>query len=270
LSFQVIHPVGPKRPVVVEIPHAGVALDTLSMAWSVAPVRAVVRDADLYVDQLFGDATELGATVIASTMSRYVCDLNRSEKDVDRLSVQGGMSDAAPHGLIWRRTSDGEPALSSPLPFKEFERRRDTFYRPYHAALRLLLDQRRKEFGFVILLCAHSMPSRGKPGTADAGKLRADVVPGTRGMTTAAASVIDVPVRVATKFGWTLRHDQPYRGGFTTGHYGRPAQGFHCVQLELSRALYMDEQTLVPHERLHQSRAFCSEVVMALGRLFLG
>ena len=240
------------------------------MVWSVAPLRSVARDADLYVDQLHSDAPELGATVLVSSMSRYVCDLNRSEMDIDRYSVHGGKGDVAPHGIIWRRTSDGEPALSAPLSLKEFERRRDAYYRPYHETLRNLLEQLRAEFGYVILLCAHSMPSRGKPGTPDAGKVRADIVPGTRGMTTATAAAIDVPVRLAAKFGWTLRHDQPYRGGFTTGHYGRPAHGFHAIQIELSRALYMDESNLVPHERLLQARSFCAEIVMKLCRLNLG
>jgi N-formylglutamate amidohydrolase len=237
------------------------------MVSSIAPLSAVARDADLYVEKLHQDAPELGATVLVSSMSRYVCDLNRAETDIDRFSVQGGKGDAAPHGLIWRRTSDGEPALVAPLKLTEFERRRDTYYRPYHDTLRKLLESIRQEFGYVIMLCAHSMPSRGKPGTPDAGKLRADVVPGTRGKTTAAHAAIDVPGRLATKFGWSLRHDQPYRGGFTTGHYGRPAQGYHVVQVELSRGLYMDEHSLEPHERYSQARSFCAEVVMGLTKL---
>jgi N-formylglutamate amidohydrolase len=265
--FEIIAPRGPKRPVVVEIPHAGLALDSQSMVWSIAPVCSIVKDADLYVDRLYQDAPELGATVISSSMSRYVCDLNRSERDIDKLSVQGGLGEGTPHGLVWRRTADGDFALSGPLPTAEYERRRDCYYRPYHEALRRLLDSLRNEFGYVILLCAHSMPSRGKAGTPDAGRIRADLVPGTRGKTTAGAPVIDVAERLASRFGWSLRHDYPYRGGFTTGHYGRPAQGLHAIQLELSRALYMDEQTLVPHTRSAETRSFCAEVVMSLGRL---
>jgi N-formylglutamate amidohydrolase len=269
LTYLVVRPRSPKRPVIVEIPHAGLELDAQAMVWSVAPLRSVPRDADLYVDQLFAAAPDLGATVLVSTMSRYVCDLNRAESDIDRLSVQGASGEGAPHGLVWRRTSDGDPALSGPLPIKEFERRRDRFYRPYHATLRDLVEDTRAEFGYAIVLCAHSMPSRGKPGTADAGRLRADVVPGTRGKTTAGSEVIGVSERLATRFGWTLRHDHPYRGGFTTGHYGRPAQGYHAIQIELSRSLYMDEGSLVPHERMEQAKSFCAEVVMALGRLEL-
>ena len=269
LSYLVKRPQSKRTPVVVEIPHAGLVLDAQAMTWSVAPIRSIVRDADLFVDDLFADCIEFGATCLVSTQTRYICDLNRSESDIDRMSVQGAKGDAAPHGLIWRRTSDGDAVLSSPLPQREFERRRDLFYRPYHEALRLLLEEVRAEFGFVILLCAHSMPSRGKPGTPDAGKLRADIVPGTRGRTTARNTVIDLPEQLAKRFGLSLRHDHPYRGGFTTGHYGRPAQGYHALQIELSRALYMDESTLAPIERMTVTRSFCAELVLALSKLEL-
>ncbi len=267
VTYRIESPRGQRKPVVVEVPHASLGLDAISAAWSVAPLRSVARDADLYVDSLYKDAPDLGATLFVAELSRYVCDLNRSESDVDRLSVLGGQGDGAPHGFIWRRTSDGEAALSSPLPIAEQLRRRDSFYRPYHAALGALLDELRREFGFAILLCAHSMPSRGKPGTPDAGRARADVVPGTRGKTTCAESVTKVPERVASQFGWSLRHDHPYRGGHTTGHYGRPAQGWHAMQIEISRGLYMDETNLVPSDGMTHARSFCAELVTALTRL---
>jgi N-formylglutamate deformylase len=270
VTFRIEPPRIPRRPVVVEIPHAGLGLDPESAAWSIAPLRSVARDADLYVDRLYTDAPDLGATLFVANLSRYVCDLNRAESDYDRLSVVGGQGEGAPHGFIWRRTSDGDAALSSPLPNEDRIRRRDTFYRPYHAALGALLDQLRQQFGFAILLCAHSMPSRGKAGTPDAGRARADVVPGTRDRTSCAESVLKVPERLASQFGWSLQHDHPYRGGHTTGHYGRPAQGWHAVQIELSRGLYMDEATLVPSNGMVVARNFCAELVSMLAKLRLG
>jgi N-formylglutamate deformylase len=266
VSYRIELPKAQRRPIVVEIPHAGLGLDAESAAWSIAPLRSVARDADLYVDRLYVDAPALGATLFLANLSRYVCDVNRADTDFDRLSVTGGKGDAAPHGFIWRRTSDGDAALSSPLPSAEHARRRDTYYRPYHAALEALLTELRREFGFAILLCAHSMPSRGKPGTPDAGRARADIVPGTRGTTTCTESLIKIPERLASQFGWSLRHDHPYRGGYTTAHLGRPTQGWHAMQIELSRGLYMDEATLVPTHGIEQTRSFCAELVAALAR----
>lgn len=267
VTYRVEPPQIQRRPVVVEIPHAGIRLDPESAGWSIAPLRSIVRDADLYVDRLFADAPLLGATLFVAELSRYVCDLNRAETDYDRLSVMGGQGEGAPHGFIWRRTSDGEAAISSPLPLSEQQRRRDCFYRPYHAALTALLEELRREFGYVVLLCAHSMPSRGKPGTPDAGRARADVVPGTRGKTSCAEAVTKVPEHLASRFGWSLRHDNPYRGGHTTAHYGRPVQGWHAMQIELARGLYMDETTLVPSEGMARARSFGAELVSALVKL---
>lgn len=244
MSFTLTAPRGPETPVIVEVPHAGLELDAESLATLVAPAQCIARDADLYVDELYADAPDEGAALLVARMSRYVCDLNRAETDVDRDTVTGANGRATPHGLIWRVTTDNRRALSRPLIQQELERRLRAYYRPYHAALSELVRARLDRFGFAILLSAHSMPSRGREGHEDPGRERADVVPGTRGRSTAAATVIQVSERLAHRFGLRLSHDDPYRGGYTTARYGRPAAGQHAIQIELSRKLYMDEQEL--------------------------
>jgi N-formylglutamate amidohydrolase len=269
--FAVHEPKGPEIPVVVEIPHAGVFVDPESLAALAAPGRAIGQDADLYVDELYAGAVDLGATVLVALASRYVCDLNRAETDVDGLAVQGAPARSAPHGLIWRSTTENLPALSQPLEPRELTRRLETVYRPYHRTLAGLLEAKRAKFGYAILLCAHSMPSSGRPGHIDAGRERADVVPGSRGRTSAAAEVIDTPERLARPLGWTVTHDDPYRGGFSTAQYGRPDLKCHAVQVELARRLYMDEQALViKRNELEKVRSFCLGLVAQLGALKLG
>jgi N-formylglutamate amidohydrolase len=136
--------------------------------------------------------------------------------------------------------------------------------------LKHLLDAKRQRFGFAILLCGHSMPSRGRAGHADPGQERADVVPGTRGRTTAAAPVIDVVDATARAFGFSVAHDAPYRGGFSTGHYGQPSARQFAIQIELARRLYMDERTLARKSTgFEATRRFCQTVVAELGRLSL-
>lgn len=245
-------------------------LEPLSAATLIAPVSALGRDADLYVDELYADATSLGASVLVSHVSRYVCDLNRAESDVDSLAVHGAPGVNFPHGLVWHQTTESQAALSAPLSKSEHERRLRLIYRPYHQALRHLLADALQRFGYVILLAAHSMPGAGRSGHRDPGATRADVVPGSRGFTTASASVIRLPEHLALKRGWSVAHDTPYRGGFTTGNYGQPLHGIHAVQVELNRGLYMNEQSL---ERLPGSfeatRAYCAELVAELGKLTL-
>jgi N-formylglutamate amidohydrolase len=268
--FSVREPRGREIPVVVEIPHAGVLVDPESLATLIAPARAIGLDADLYVDDLYTRAPELGATVLVAHASRYVCDLNRSETDVDGLAVQGGTTRSAPHGLIWRTTTENQPSLTAPLPPRELERRLDLIYRPYHRTLASLLEAKRSKFGHAILLCAHSMPSLGRLGHSDAGRERADVVPGSRGRTSAAAAVIETPDVLARGIGWTVSHDDPYRGGHSTVHYGRPSLRVHAVQVELARRLYMDERNLEKKRNdFEKVQGFCDALVARLGELAL-
>ncbi|MCC6214070.1 MAG: N-formylglutamate amidohydrolase [Polyangiaceae bacterium] len=251
------------------MPHAGLLVDPRSLATLVAPARSIGRDADLYVDELYGRAAELGATLIVAHASRYVCDLNRAETDVDSRVAESG-TEWLPHGLVWWTTTEGDRALAGPLAAAELERRRATFHRPYHAAVAEALAAKRARFGFAILLCAHSMPSQGRAGHADSGRVRADVVPGSRGRTSADPRVIDLVDQVARDAGLVVAHDDPYKGGFSTGHYGRPAESLHAIQIELARRLYMDETSLLRRPRRFRSvRELADAFVARLGSLDL-
>jgi N-formylglutamate amidohydrolase len=251
--FEVVEPTVGESPVVVEVPHAGLFLDPESLAYTLAPARSIARDADLHVDELCQDAPREGATLIVARHSRFVVDLNRGPTDFDGEAVDGGSRAPWPRGLVWRLTTDGDPILAAPLPRLELERRLERVYRPYHRALEGLLERKLARFGHTVLLCAHSMPSQPRGPSADGGGRkdaplpllpRADLVPGTRGRTSAAGVVIDRVDAHAASFGFSVRHDDPYRGGFSTAHYGQPAQGVHAIQIEIARRLYMDETTL--------------------------
>jgi N-formylglutamate deformylase len=251
--FEVIEPRSGESAVVVEVPHAGLWIDPESLAFTFAPARSIARDADLYVDELFRDVPGEGATLLTARASRFVVDLNRSEVDVDGEAVEGAGRARNPRGVVWRLTTDGDPILAEPLPRLELERRLDAVYRPYHRTLEALLQRKRDRFGHVVLLCAHSMPSQPRPllqavngarQLAPPSPYRADLVPGTQGRTSAAGAVIDRVDAHGKAFGFSIRHDDPYRGGFSTAHYGRPAQGVHAIQIEIARRRYMDESTL--------------------------
>ena len=269
-TFDVLTPSTGEAPVVVEIPHAGLELPSEVLARLVAPARAIARDADLHVDELYEDAVDEGATVLVARTSRYAVDLNRAEDDVDAGVVEGDPRPARPtaRGLVWSSTTEDEPALERPLSREEYRWRVETLHRPYHEALRAILDRKVSRFGYAILLCAHSMPSVGRNGHVDAGTHRADVVPGTRGRTSTHPRVIEAVETVAKSFGLGVEHDRPYRGGFSTTHYGRPAAKCHAIQIELARRLYLDEARLlrVP-SGMASTRKLCRAFVARLASL---
>lgn len=261
--FDIQTPRGTETPVVVEVPHAAVYLDPPSMAFCCAPTRSIGQDADLFVDELFADAPDHGAHLMTARFSRYVCDLNRSEDDLDELTSPVGTKTASPHGVVWRKTTENRPAILAPLPGTEIERRLSAIYRPYHAALGRLVQEKVKRFGVAIVICGHSMPSFGRLG-----ERRADVVPGSQGKSTAGRAVISVCEQVTKEAGYDLAHDTPYRGGFTTTHFGSPKAGVHALQIELARRLYMDERSLVrDSEKFQSCRNFCSSLVEKVAQL---
>ncbi|MBX3275385.1 MAG: N-formylglutamate amidohydrolase [Sandaracinaceae bacterium] len=270
LIFSLVEPAEAETAVIVEVPHAGLAVpdrvrDELTVS---ADVR--LRDSDVYVDALCARAPSRGATLLAAHVSRYVVDLNRAPDDVDLETVPDHPDPRGvqPRGVVWRVTSDGMPALRAPLSYARLRDRLERYHTPYHDALAARLAQKRARFGHAILLAAHSMPSVSKVGGTTT--RRADVVPGTRGRTTADARVIDLVADHFRAAGLTVRHDDPYRGGWTTGNYGRPDAGWHAIQLELNRALYVDEATSRPKDGDFEAiEALLLELVGKLGALRL-
>ena len=210
--------------------------------------------------------------MLVARVSRYVVDLNRAPDDVDSETVPDHPTPRVgqPRGVVWRSTTDGLPILRRPLTYAQLLARLERFHAPYHNTLRLELERLRAQFGYVILVAAHSMPSLGRAGHSDMGARRADVVPGTRGRTSADGRVIDVVSEHFTRAGLSVRHDDPYRGGFTTQNYGRPAERCHAVQIELNRALYVWEETGEPKQRdFELLQGVLRALIVELGKLDL-
>ncbi|MCC6649211.1 MAG: N-formylglutamate amidohydrolase [Polyangiaceae bacterium] len=263
--FELVRPAAGRAPVVVEVPHAGLLVDAEAASTLVAPARSLARDADLFVDELVSHLPAVGVTLLVARASRYLIDLNRGPADVDAAMVVGGRGTGGGHGLVWTRTSDGAPALDAPLPRSELDRRVAQYHAPYHAALAETLDELRREHGHVVLLCAHSMPSDGV-GVDGRVRARADVVPGSRGRTSADTRLLDAVDAVCGELNLSVRHDDPYRGGYSTTHYGRPKAGVHAVQIEVARRLYMNEDRLSRVERgVARVRGFYSRLVERVG-----
>ena len=94
-------------------------------------------------------------------------------------------------------------------------------------------------FGTVVVVDCHSMPS---VGVSRDEPRRPDVVIGDRYGTSCAALLPDMVEETMRGLGYSVGRNKPYAGGFITEHYGNPASGLHAIQLELNRAIYMDER----------------------------
>lgn len=261
--FALIPPRGREVPIVVEVPHAGTLIpDEYGAAVDVC-AQEVLRDADTFVDTLWRDAANHGVTSLVSQVSRYVVDLNREQDDVDARTVEGARANPPqPRGVVWRETGSGRCVLPTPLDRDDFSARIARYYRPYHDSLEATLRALHQRHGRVLLVAAHSMPSRSRLGVS---ARRAAVVPGTLGRSSAASALIDLVDAHFRAAGLSVRHDQPYRGGATTARWGRPTEGFHAIQIELNRSLYMDEDKLtLLDERAAWLRGVCGSLLPRL------
>jgi len=271
VSFvELTHPQATPSPVLVEVPHSGLQVPPEIESEIDATPLAVLRDSDIYVDQLYQRAPEHGATMLVSRVSRYVVDLNRGPEEVDSAAVP--RHPRARHiparGVVWRARTDGTPLLRAPLTIEQFTRRLALFYEPYHQTLRDVAARMREEHGRVVILAAHSMPSAGRRMLGGGEIRRADVVPGTRGRSTADGRIIDLIDSHFRQAGLSVKHDDPYRGGWTTSSYGAPKRGQHAVQIELNRALYVDERSSeIKKNDFAQLQTVLDQLVSKLGRL---
>ena len=274
MSFvELTHPRTTASPVLVEVPHSGLQVPFEVESEIDATPLAMLRDSDIYVDQLYRRAPEKGATLLVSRVSRYVVDLNRGPDEVDSAAVP--RHPKARHiparGVVWRARTDGTPLLRTPLTVEQFGRRIELFYEPYHRTLRDVAGQIREQHGQVVIVAAHSMPSAGRRMVGGGQVRRADIVPGTRGRSTADGRIIDLIDSHFRGAGLSVKHDDPYRGGWTTSTYGAPKRGQHAVQIELNRALYVDEQTSeIKKNDFAQLQTVLDQLVRKLGNLVTG
>lgn len=259
--FTVTAPRAPMSPLVVEVPHASTWASAEHLALFGMPARYLASEADLYVDELYERAPDAGATLLVGGISRFVVDLNRAEEDVDAELVDGApRRTGTTQGCLWKTTSDGRYVHTRRLSRQEWAERVLQIYRPYHHALMAAIYERQQRFGYAILLCGHSMPTAAT---------KADVVPGTRGGLSCAPRVTELVLAHAEKSAFHTVIDKPYPGGYSTRNYGRPSDGVHAIQVELSRSLYMNEVYAAKSDGFEPIKAWCTELCAQLARLSL-
>jgi N-formylglutamate amidohydrolase len=240
-------------PVVVDVPHAGRRYPRDFVERARLPLQSLRRSEDAYVDRLFGACVDLGAPLLVAEFPRAFLDVNREPYELDPRMFDGrlpafantrSMRVAGGLGTIPRIVGDAHEIYFGRIPVEEALGRIDTLYRPYHAGLRGLVQRTQASFGTCILVDAHSMPSTGLDRD---GLAKADIILGDRFGTSAAGYVTDIAEEAFRRRGLSVTRNRPYAGGFITEHYGAPTSGVHALQIEINRALYMDEATLAPH-----------------------
>lgn len=262
--FTVSRPKIQRTPFVFASPHSGRLYPANFIAQSRLSALQLRRSEDAYIDQIFSCVAELGAPLLAARFPRAFLDANRAPSEFDHSMFAGELPFEADSqsprvsaglGVIPKVVRDGAEIYREKLSPAEAETRMARLYRPYHDALASLLSETRAKFGFAILIDCHSMPSAAAIP---------DVIVGDRYGVSAMPSLARLAEHVFETHGFTVARNTPYAGGYTTLIHGRRSGPVQALQIEINRALYLDEERIVPNT---QFDSLCARVESALGTL---
>ncbi len=270
---ETIEPARLASPLVFSSPHSGSTYPPCFLAESRLDPLTLRRSEDAYVDELFLPCVGLGAPLVRALFPRAYLDVNREPFELDPQIFDGPLPDfantrslrvAVGLGTIPRVVGDAQPIYRKTLPLAEGFRRIETLYRPYHASLKGLVERARRHFGLAVLVDCHSMPTN----AADVGGL--DIVLGDRYGASASPRILEILESSLRSAGYRVRRNKPFAGGFITEHFGAPSEGAHAVQIEIARALYLDERTILKTGNWSALRDDLFAAARALAREFGG
>jgi N-formylglutamate deformylase len=220
-------------PLVVSLPHTGTEIPAAYERGLVSPWLAR-KDADWWIERLYDFAAGLGATVIRTTISRTVIDVNR---DPSGVSLYPGQTTTE---LCPTTTFDGEPLYepATEPTADDIAERRARFFDPYHAALRAEIERLRARHDNIVVYDCHSIRSV-IPRLFDGTLPHFNI--GTNGGTTCAPSLSDTIEKISVGSGFSHVVNGRFKGGYITRGLGNPQAGVHAVQMELACRGYMRE-----------------------------
>lgn len=254
-------PAGERLPVVFDSPHSGrIYPDDFRF---ICPLRALRRAEDLFVEELYAAAPEFGATLLHALFPRSYIDANRAIDDIDPDVVTDWPGRARPtersvagYGLIRRLCRPGEPMYDGRLPAPVVMDRINGYYHPYHYQLARVIAELWSRFGSVWHLDVHSMPSRGRA---------ADFVIGDLDGASADPDFVHLIVDHLNGLGYRTALNDPFKGVELIERHSDPSRGRHSVQIEINRALYMDEDTLEKRSGFDFVRGDVTSLIRAIG-----
>jgi N-formylglutamate deformylase len=265
-AFRLLAPRWQKAPLIVSSPHSGDYYPPDFIAASQLDALTLRRSEDCFVEELCGAAPSLGLPLIAATHARAYVDCNRESFELDPDMFQENLPDYVNRsssgvltgfGTVPRRVTPDHEIYARPLSLGEVLRRIETVHRPYHEALSELVAETHRRFGCAFLIDMHSMPSlAAPPGLRPAG-----FVLGDRYGETAPPALVGEVERFLRLRGYAVARNVPYAGGFITRHYARPAVQSYSLQIEIDRALYMDQDTFRPARGFTAIKALLSALM---------
>ncbi len=266
-AYHLAQPGTRSTSVVFASPHSGRDYPSAFLERSLLNADEIRSSEDAFVDCLFETAPAHGAPLLTALAPRAYLDLNRGPDEFDAALIEGVRRNAhnpriaSGLGVVPRVVANGRQIYRGKITLAEAHNRVATYWRPYHDMLQTLLDESAKMFGEAILIDCHSMPHEALDSMARPGSTRPDVVLGDRFGATASGEVTEAVEAAFRAAGLRVARNMPFAGAFITQHYGRPGRGQHAIQIEIDRALYMNEKTLEPNGNFEAFQKLLSSTI---------
>ncbi|NUH65423.1 N-formylglutamate amidohydrolase [Sulfitobacter sp. S0837] len=275
-AYEVLRPDRNLSCVVFASPHSGRDYAGSFLRRTVLDEHAIRSSEDAFVDLLFDCAPRYGASFIRAGAPRAFLDLNRAPEELDPAVIEGVARQghnprvASGLGVIPRVVANGRAIYRGKLSQSEAELRIERYWRPYHAKLQELLTQAHHRHGQAVLIDCHSMPHEAMDGVVRGGMRRPDVVLGDRFGAAAGGEVVDRVEAAFAAAGFIVTRNSPFAGAYITQAYGRPSRGQHAVQVEIDRALYMNERLIRPNGNFEAVQTALQQVVAEVAQIGQG
>lgn len=250
--FKLIVPDVLTHPLMLASPHSGRLYPSCFLRGSRLNQTSLRRSEDFCVDDLFSFAPGLDTPLLSAKFPRSFVDVNRSNAEIDpallyehERTYQPAVSKRVANGLgvVPRVVGAGIEIYDEAIGLSQVEQRLKAFHTPYHTCLREQLERIKAQFGSAVLFDCHSMPDT-VSSRRTAGHKSCDIVLGDRFGATCSKDIVDAAETMLCDLGYRVVRNDPYAGGYTTSRYGKPQYGFHALQIEINRRLYMDERRL--------------------------
>jgi len=271
MGLEIVRPAGQETNLVYSLPHSGRYYPDSFVAEARLSGTTLRLSEDAWVDDMVALSPELGVYGLIAHYARAFCDVNRNPLELDARLIRGELPKAAlslsarvkaGFGVVARRLSADLDIYRQPLDMAEISRRIELIHRPYHTALDGLLREAGRN-GRVRLIDWHSMPSSALLHPSVSGA-RPDIVLGTLHGESSSEGFVNQVRRVLEKEGLRVGLNRPFAGGYIVEKYGRPSAGVDALQIEINRAIYMDEATLEAQSGLGRLREIFRKLTAAL------
>jgi len=247
-------------PIIISVPHAGTKFPPELKSHYKKRMRKFIDDTDWYVHKLYNFAPKLGITIIKANLSRWVIDLNRDPEsaplynDGRLITTCTPTTDFFGNNIYKSKKNEPDPT--------EKHRRLHQYYWPYYKQIEALIQERKRQFGKVLLWDAHSI--RHKVSTIQK-EAFPDMILGDNDETTAHQELITNALKYLQSGTCGVSHNTPFKGGHITRYFGKPENNVHALQLEMNKILYMDDNEITYNvKRAAEVKAVLEKTIIGL------